>query len=223
MFEFLGNVLRGIGEALKLNPDVFKIVQSGPNAGWVILVIAILGGASLLVGQSVILFVNRVSPGRFAVSLLVNGIIFTISLLVWATFIWLTGKVLFSSNNDIPLNVVMRMVGLGAAPYLFGFLVLIPYMGDFIGRVLAVWSFLVVLVGITVLASGNFWPALICTGIGWLLVTVMSLTIGRPIVALRNRIFKAVAGTSLDASVTDILTSYASDEHNSSSKRGGRS
>ncbi|NTU81598.1 MAG: hypothetical protein HGA45_19825 [Chloroflexales bacterium] len=212
MFEFIGRVITGIGEALKLNPRVFEVVESSSNGGWVILVIAILGGASLLVGQSVILFVNRVRPGRFAVSLLTNGIVFTIGLLVWALFIWLSGLLLYDSPNVVPLRTVMRIVALGAAPYLFGFLVLIPYLGDFIGRVLSVWSFLVVLAGITYLAGGNFWPALICTSLGWLLITVMSLTIGRPIVALRNRLFRAVAGTDLDASVADILTSYASDE-----------
>ncbi|NTU86055.1 MAG: hypothetical protein HGA45_43130, partial [Chloroflexales bacterium] len=84
MFEFLFGVLQGIGEALRLNPRVFELVESGPNAGWVITLIAILGGASLLIGQSVILFVNRVRPARFAISLLVNGLVFTISLVVWA-------------------------------------------------------------------------------------------------------------------------------------------
>lgn len=210
MFEFLGNVLRGIGEALRLNPQVFEIVQRAPDTGWVILVIAILGGASLLIGQSVILFVNRVRPARFLISLLVNGLVFTIGLFVWALAIWMTSRVLYP--NEIPFGTVLRLVGLGAAPYLFGFLVLIPYMGNFIGRVLSVWSFLVVLAAMTTLAGGNFGIALVCTGIGWLLITLMSLTIGRPIVALRNRLFKAVAGTSLDASVADILTGYAVDD-----------
>ncbi len=222
MFEFIGNVFRGIGEALRLNPRVFDIVEQGNNnAGWVILVIAILGGASLLIGQSVILFVNRVRPGRFAVSLLVNGLVFAISMVVWATFIYWTGQVLFP--NDIPYLTVLRMVGLGATPYLFGFLVLIPYLGDVIGKVLAVWSFLIVLGGITFLAGGDLWPALVCVGIGWLLVTVMSLTIGRPIIALRNRVFKTVTGTDMDASVADILTSFATDERGpGSTQKGGR-
>lgn len=210
MLEFLRNLLRGIGEALTLNPRVFELVSSSFDGDWVIITIAVLGGASLLVGQSVILFVNRVRPGRFLVSLLTNGLVFTISLLIWACFIWLTGRLLFP--NAVPLRTVMRLVALGAAPYLFGFLVLIPYLGAFIGRVLAVWSFLVVLAGMAYLAGGAFWPALVCTGLGWLLITAMSLTIGRPIVALRNRLFKAVAGTDLDASVTDILAAYASDE-----------
>jgi hypothetical protein len=222
MFEFIGTVWRGIGEALRLNPRVFEIVSQRPDDGWVILVIAIMGGASLLVGQSVILFVNRVRPARFAISLLLNGVVFAIGLLVWAAAIWLVGRLLFP--NEISIGTVMRMVGLGAAPYLFGFLILIPYMGNFIGRVLTVWSFLVVLGGITFLAGGAFWPALVCTGLGWLLITVMSATIGRPIIAVRNILFRRVAGTDLDASVADILTSFASDEQpgGPTTRPGGR-
>ncbi|NJM09037.1 hypothetical protein HC891_26830 [Candidatus Gracilibacteria bacterium] len=219
MIEFTGDVFQGIGEALRLNPRVFEIVARANNSNLVILMIAILGGASLLIGQSVILFVNRVSPTRFMISLLVNGILFAINLVIWAIAIWLVGQVLFP--NDIPLGTVMRMVGVGAAPYLFGFLVLIPYMGNFIGRMLSVWSFLIVLAGITVIAGGAFTPALVCVGLGWLLIVLMTATIGRPVVALRNRLFRAVAGTDLDASVADILADFATQDAKPGTKTEG--
>lgn len=217
MFEFFGYVWIGIIEAMRLNPRVFEIVEAYPQSRWILLTVALIGGASLLLGQSVILFVNRVRPGRFALSLLLNGIVFTLSLAIWAVAIWLTGRLLFP--NDIPLGTVIRMVALGAAPYTFGFLVLLPYAGNFVGRVLAVWSFLVVLAGITFLAGGRFWPALVCVGLGWGLVTVMSATIGKPVIALRNRVWQRVAGTSLDATVQDILTNFAEDKPSNS--KGG--
>jgi hypothetical protein len=209
IFRFLSYIWNGIGEAMRLNPRMFEAVQAYPQSGWVILVIALLGGASLLVGQSVILFVNQVRPGRFALSLLLNGIVFTISLGGWAVATWLAGQVLLP--NPIPLGAVIRMIGLGAAPYVFAFLMLIPYAGNFIGRLLAVWSFLVVLAGITHLAEGAFWLALICVGVGWLLVMVMSATIGRPVIALRNYLWQRVTGSTLDVSVQDILTTFASE------------
>lgn len=210
MFEFIRAIWVGSLEAMRLNPRVFEIVQANEQPTGVILAIAILGGASLLLGQSVILFVNRVQPGRFMFSLFLNGVIFALSLVIWALAIWLTALVLFP--NQIPLATVMRMVGIGAAPYLFGFLVLLPYAGNFIGRVLAVWSFLVVLASMTHLAGGRFWPALVCTAIGWLLITVMSATIGRPIISARNRIWHRLTGVDLDASVQDILTKFATDD-----------
>lgn len=220
MFEFIRLMWVGTIEAMKLNPRAFEYVMAGNGSGWVILAIAILGGASLLLGQSVILFVNRVSPGRFMLSLLMNGIIFTLSLMVWALAIWLTSRVLFP--NQIPFLTVLRLVGLGAAPYVFGFLVLLPYAGNFIGKVLSVWSFLVVLAGLTVLARGHFGAALVCTALGWLLITVMSATIGRPIINARNKVWKQLTGADLDASVQDILTQFATEDQNPTPKGGAR-
>jgi hypothetical protein len=218
MFEFIRLMWVGTIEAMRLNPQAFTYVMEGNGSGGVILAIAILGGASLLLGQSVILFVNRVSPGRFLFSLLMNGIVFTLSLVVWAFAIWLTGRLLFP--NQIPFVTVLRLVGLGAAPYVFGFLVLLPYAGNFIGKVLSVWSFLVVLAGLTVLARGNFGAALVCTAVGWLIITVMSATIGRPIINARNKVWKQLVGTDMDASVQDILTRFATDDTTPKPKGG---
>lgn len=216
MIEFIRLMWIGTIEAMGLNPRAFAYVEAGNGSGWVILAIAILGGASLLLGQSVILFVNRVRPARFALSLLLNGVVFTLSLAVWALAIWLTSKLLFP--NHIPFLTVLRLVGLGAAPYVFGFLVLLPYAGAFVGRVLSVWSFLVVLAALTTLARGNFGAALVCTAVGWALITLMSATIGRPIIRARNKAWKQLTGADLDASVQDILTQFATDD---TSPKGG--
>ncbi|MCS6881247.1 MAG: hypothetical protein RMK84_02930 [Oscillochloridaceae bacterium] len=216
MFEFIRAMWVGTIEAMRLNPRAFEIVEANPRTGWVVLAVAIVGGASLLLGQSVILFVNRVRPGRFVLSLLLNGVVFALSLMVWGAAIWLTSKALFP--NEIPLSKALRLTAMGAAPYVFGFLVLLPYAGNFIGKVLAVWSFLVVLAAMTSLANGNFGPALVCTVIGWLLVMVMSATIGRPVIYARNAIYRRITGADLDASVQDILTQFAAPPEEASSK-----
>lgn len=210
MWDFIVNIWRGIGEAMWLNPRVFETVQTYPSSSWIILAIALIGGASLLLGQSVILFVNQVRPGRFVLSLLVNGIVLTISFLIWALTIWFVGRALF--DQQVRLADVLRMVALGAAPYAFGFLVLAPYAGTFIGNALGVWSLVVVLRGIMFLYSVPFWPALVAVGGGWLLLMLMQFTVGRPLVWLRDRISYLAAGTKLDARVADILLAYAAEE-----------
>ncbi|NWF79915.1 MAG: hypothetical protein HXY37_07685 [Chloroflexi bacterium] len=221
MLDFIRLMWIGTIEAMRLNPQAFAYVEAENRTGTVVLAIAIVGGASLLLGQSVILFVNRVRPARFVLSLLLNGIIFTLSLLVWAFAIWLTGRILFP--NAIPFATVARLVALGAAPYVFGFLVLLPYAGNFIGKVLAVWSFLVVLAALTTLANGNFGAALICTTIGWVIITVMSATIGRPVIALRNWLWKRLTGSDMEASVQDLLTQFATSEQAEPQRdKGGR-
>jgi hypothetical protein len=219
IWRFLGYVFTGIGEANRLNPRVFEIVAETPWSGWVILVIAILGGASLLVGQSVILFVNRVSPGRFALSLLINGVVFAVSLVSWAGAIWLVSRML---GSPMPFGPVVRMVGLGAAPYIWGFLVLIPWAGPLIGRGIAVWSLLVVLAGLMQLYQTSFVTTLLGVGTGWLLITLLSYTVGQPIIALRNRLYRRVTGSTLDARVADLLGDFARDDRGPTGGRAGR-
>jgi hypothetical protein len=215
LWRFLGYVFTGIGEANRLNPRVFELVAETPWSNWVIFVIAVLGGASLLIGQSVILFVNRVQPARFALSLLINGVVFALSLVSWAAAIWLVSRIL---GSPMPFGPVVRMVGLGAAPYIWGFLVLIPWAGPLIGRVLAVWSLLVVLAGLMQLYQTSFLTTLLGVGSGWLLITLLTYTLGRPIIALRNRLFRRVSGTALDARVTDLLADFARDDRASSDR-----
>jgi hypothetical protein len=208
MFDFLWYVWVGITQSMALNPRVADVVVRYPESRWVVLVIAMLGGAGLLLGQSVILFVNRVRPARFALSLLLNGIVFAISLAVWGLAIWLIGILLFPAEPT--MGTVMRLVGLSAAPYVFGLFVLIPYLGEFIYRVLGAWS-AVIAAGVTAYSfQVGWWPAFLVVGLSWFAITALSNTIGRPVLALRNRAWQTVAGTSLDASVADILTQFAS-------------
>lgn len=210
LFEFIGYVWRGIGAAMSLNPRVFEIVEEYPRSGWVILFIALLGGASLLVGQSVILFVNRVKPGRFAMSLLMNGIVFTIGLVVWGLGIWIVSLIFL--DEPPTLRVITRMVGLSAAPYVFGFLVLAPYLGNFFGRVLSVWSFLIMLAGINYIEPGGYWVALIIVGLGWVLMLLLTNLIGKPIIALRNNLWHRITGSDMDTNVQDILLTFSQEK-----------
>jgi hypothetical protein len=224
MFEFLWMMWQGITRAMRLDPAVAQYVdqsfQNGTGSGWVILAIAVLGGAGLLLGQSVILFVNRVRPGRFVLSLLLNGIVFTISLIVWAFFIWAIGS--FAFPEQPRFGLVMRLVALSASPYVFGLLVLIPYLGEGIYRLLGVWSMLIA-AGATAYSFKVPWiPAIAVVGFSWLAIWAMSNTIARPIIALRNKAWQLVAGTSLDASVGDILTQFATDQNQSSGPKGGK-
>lgn len=220
VFTFVGYVWRGIGMALELNPRLLPIVETYPQSRSVILVIAILAGASQLLGQSVVLFVNRVRPGRFALSLFTNGLLFAISLLVWGFTIWLAGRWIFDVTQ--PVGVTIRIVALGSAPFVFGFLVLIPYLGTFIGRVLWVWSLLIVVAGVSFLFQIGFIRALVCVGLGWLIMMLMTATIGKPIIALRNRVWQRIVGSSLDATTHDILTAFARKDTDDVKVTGGK-
>jgi hypothetical protein len=193
--------------ALWLDPSVFAFVEQYRQSAWLVVGIVFLAGVSTLLGQSAVLFINRVRRSRFVISLITNGIIFIISYFVWGLTVYVVARLLFSL--DPPWGPFVRMVGLSTAPLVFGFFVLIPWMGPFIGKVLNVWSFLILLAIVEYQFKIGFWAALLCVGLGWLASLALTNTIGRPIVALRNKVFQMVTGSKLDATADQLLLTFS--------------
>jgi len=210
----------GIVLSLQLNPDAYKFVVTYPESKWLVFGIIFLAGVSTLIGQSVVLFLNRVRRERFYFSLVLNGLMFIISYLVWGLVIYIVGRVLF--REDVTFGDMFRLVGLSTAPLIFGFFVLIPWMGPFLGKVLNVWSFLILINVVQFEFNSGFWGALLCVGLGWLLMNLLSNTVGKPVIALRNRIWKGVTGSSLDATAQDILLEFSTDKGASPMAEGGK-
>ena len=219
LLQFLQNLWGGILLALEINPRAFQLVETYPQSTSVIVTIVILAGMSQLMGQSVVLFVNRVAPVRFVASLMINGLLYVFTLLIWAAVIWLVGTWLFGVEQTF--GVVFRIVSLGNAPLVFSFFILIPYLGMFISRLLYVWSLLIVLAGVGFTFQVGLGSALVCVGLGWLLMVVLESTIGRPIIALRNAIWHMVTGSRLETRVHDILNAFI-EGHDDLPVRGGK-
>jgi hypothetical protein len=76
---------------------------------------------------------------------------------------------------------------------------------------------MIVLAGINFLFPYGFWVALVCVGLGWLLMMLVSNVIGKPIIAIRNSLWHLIVGSDLDTSVQDILLKYSSQEETLSS------
>ena len=207
IFVYLLLLWVGIVNALRFNPEVLDVVEQRPESAWVIGGIVFLAGASTLLGESAILFINRVRRGRFVLSLVTNGIVFMISYAVWGFTISIVGRVLFQVNP--PWGQVARMVGLSTAPLVFGFLVLIPWMGPFVGKVLNIWSVLILIGIVQYEFKIEFWGAVTCVVLGWLLSLAFTNTVGRPVVALRNKVFQRVSGSKLDKTNEDILLRFS--------------
>jgi hypothetical protein len=85
-------------------------------------------------------------------------------------------------------------------------------MGNFISRVLSVWSFLIVLAGINYIEPGGFWIALLVVGLGWLLMLLLTNVVGKPVMALRNNLWHRITGSEMDTSVQDILLTYSQEK-----------
>ncbi len=227
MADFFASIIRYfealfavIWHALTLNPLLYDFVAKQPLAGYLVLGVVFLGGASVLLGQSAVLFINRVRRGRFFFSLGLNGIMYVISYFVWGLTITLIGRLLFEFEPEY--GAIVRMVGLSTAPLIFGFFILIPWMGPFIGRVINVWGFLILVSVVQYGFQVGLISALVCVGLGWLAMMLLNNLIGRPIIGVRNKMWQKVAGSSLDASAQDLLLQFSQSEDAPELLKGSR-
>lgn len=202
-WQFIQSFFVLVGGALRLDPGAFAAVQTDHGASLLTLVILILGGISVALGQSVILLANKVTPWRFVISLFLNGVLFVVGVLIWAAIFEVVGRFVF--GQDSSFSQLGRAIGLAYAPYLFGFFILLPYMGSFLDHFLDVWSFLAILLALAVTLHLDFWQALASALIGLIIIQALKYTIGRPAVALERWLRKVVAGTPLSGHVQELL------------------
>jgi predicted Abi (CAAX) family protease len=194
VFETIWDIIRGI---FALNPAAFQEIRQFPSADVdsLALLIVFLAGFSQAVAQSIILFVNRVKPLRFAISLLLAAILFVLGYLVWSASIWLAGY--WFLPKVIPWQVIADVLAFSYLPLLFSFLGALPYLGVPILRVLSVWNLLAVVVGFAVLAGLTAREVAWQVGVGWLLLQVLQLTVGQPIVNFGQWLTNQVAGVQM--------------------------
>ena len=207
LFDFFVQLWATAGAALRFSPDVLTRTAASPDGDLVIAAMTVLAGASLLMGQSVILFVNRVKPGRFAFSLLFYGVVFALSLALWAAIVWLWAVILFGTRQ--PLVSVLRIAGLSSAPLLFGFLIFLPYLGTPIDWGLRIWSALIVLEIVRTSFDPPVWMAAVCAGLGWLIVHTLTRLLGSRLVAARDWLWRLATGTVFDTSEQELRAATA--------------
>ena len=92
-------------------------------------------------------------------------------------------------------------MGFAYAPQLFSFLIALPYLGVPINVILSIWSFIGLLLGLTISLDLDVFEAAICGTLGWLLVQVLQRTIGRPVANFGRWLSNSAAGVNL---VTDL-------------------
>jgi len=190
--SYVAHVWEAIWLALGFNPEAARFVSTEPESIAVVLSVAFLAGLSLLLGQSVVLFLNRVSKARFAITLTLNAVIYVINLAIWSLVIWFVAT--FAFGADRPIGIGALAILLGSAPFVFGFFILIPYLGIILTRILYGWSFLITLVMVQAVFAIGWWQALVSVGLGWVLLLILNRTVGRPVVIIRDRIFRRLTG-----------------------------
>jgi len=180
--QFIQDLWSLIVAALTLNVNALTTLLSQSNAGLLALGVAVLAGISKLAGDSVALFVNRVTPRRFVVSLLGGGVTFALELALWAISIWFVAAVVFRADEAI--KVAWLVVAVASAPWVFGLFVFAPYFGELIRWALRIWSWLIVLVLLRDVFDLTFVAAFVTATVGWLALRALGLVFARPIAAL---------------------------------------
>lgn len=182
--------------ALRLQAEAFQTLLAQPRFGLRgALLVVFLAGLSSAIGQSVVLFANRVSPRRFAASLLLQAVLFVLTFLLWAATVWAVASGLMSRTP--PFAAAAAAIGLAYAPQLLSFLALAPFLGGPFSVVLSVWTLLSTLLATSVAFDLSRGETLVVAFAGWLASEVLRRTVGRPVVSIGRRIRHAVAGTEL--------------------------
>jgi hypothetical protein len=199
----LPSFVETIRQALQLDPALFAAIQRSPRGIWPALFIVCLACLSESVGQSIGLFINQVRPRRFVLALVISTLSRISGYLLWTASVWLVATYLF--DRSVSLISTASAVGLAYAPQLFAFFVLTPFLGNLFSILLSLWSMLAIIVAVRVGLGLEMGPAVLTSGLGWLLIQVWQRTLGRPVYALGRWLEKRAAGVPLEFTVSDLM------------------
>ena len=123
-------------------------------------------GFSDLLGQSAVLWLNRVSPRRFLLCLTGGALLFVASAVTWALGLWLCA-LLF----HLPLSLARSfyLVAYAHVPQLFGVLVFLPHFGAYLFHLLRAWVFFNLVVAVGWTTGASLPVAILCALPGWAL------------------------------------------------------
>ena len=193
----LGELWRVIWQSLTLDWDLWRDLVANPEGTRfrLTILIVVLAGLSEALAQSVVLFLNQVRPHRFVASLLINALLFTFSYAFYVLSINLVARVLYGAPR--PSELIFDSVALTYAPLIFSFLTLIPYFGRGIRILLSVYHVVALLIAVRVTFALEPPQPVVCVAVGWVLLTLLSGTLGRPVISIARFLRNRSAGRQL--------------------------
>ena len=201
---FLISLWEIITGVLSFDPDAYIAVLTQPGGGRMAVAVLFVSTLSLSIGQSVVLFANRVGRRRFVLSLVLSATLLVVGVYIWATAVWLLAATLFDAQQSF--SNVFIVVALSYAPLIYGFLVLLPYLGNIIYMVLRVWILLVLLMAVQALFNFGWFDAVLCSFLGWL---VLELIVRIPMItAVEQWLWRVFSGKDNLADTQDIVTEF---------------
>jgi hypothetical protein len=184
-----------VSGVLWLKPQTFAAINNLSLGLIASILVVLLAGISQTFGQSVMLFINRVRPLRFILSVAIAAVIFVFDYNFWVLSTWLVARWFFAVH--LPLVEVIKTLGFSYAPLLLGFLMVIPYFGMPILIVLSIWTLMAIAIGLGTISDLVIWQAFECCLGGWLVWQASQRIFGKAIARMTNRIVDWVAGVQL--------------------------
>lgn len=187
---------------LRLDPDVSAVLDA--DGSWVpVITIAVVAAMATMIGQSVVLFINRVRRWALVFSLLVSIVGVLGTHLLEGLILWGLGTLIFDQPRT-PLEVTKAVI-LSSAPLAFGFLTAMPLLGPAINRLLSVWSLLVLWAVVAALYPSGPWAAAGMVLAAWLGMLLFGQLLGPALASLRDWIWRAINGRPLHPDTTFLL------------------
>lgn len=197
--------LATLGAALTLNQDLFAAVLADPVAmrGATIWV-AVLAAVSIWLGQIAVLVLNRLTGWRLVASLVSSTIAIIVLNALQAAIIWLAATLILA--DPVPLRPLIAVALLSLAPQVFQVLTAIPHIGLGLGKVLSIWSLLVMFVGVTTVLEVRLIWGLAFTALGWGIMQGIQRIFSRQISAFTSWLWTLVTGKPTRVTSQDILS-----------------
>jgi hypothetical protein len=185
-----------VGGILSLDPNTILAVQTSPSGLTLAIAILLLATVSDVVGNSPVLFFNKMSPGRLLAAMGIETVLSLVRLAIWM----LVSALLFFVVNYVRLTLanVVLVVGIGYAPMLWSFLVVIPTVGPLIRRILIAWTLVTLTASIAVASNSSPWQVLTAPVVAALVMLAVYRWIDRLSVAM-------LGGTSLRFFHVDLM------------------
>lgn len=206
--------------ALALQAGAFQQIITLPDGVFLALLIVFLAGLSRAIGQGIVLFINRVKPLRYFLSLLLGAVLFAFSYIFWVVSTWLVGSLI--ELHNVSLIALASTLGLSYSPLMLGIFVSLPYLGVPVSVALSIWSFLTYLIGLRVALNSDTWEAFWAGVLGWIMFEILQRTIGRPIASLGKWLKSSVAGVNLVTDLKDVEEILQKKAQQATGKRSDR-
>ncbi|PZV18673.1 MAG: CAAX protease [Leptolyngbya sp.] len=191
-----------LGGVFSLSLEAFQEIAALNRGILPSVLVVLFAGLSLGIGQSIVLFINRVKPIRFVFSLLLNAVLFTFGFFFLAFSTWLICLLPWSVH--VSFKTLIKVFGFSYAPQLFSFLGALPYAGLPILNILSVWRLLAAVVGFEAAAGVDGATAFGYVAFGWVALQVLEGSIGQPIARLGQTLADRVAGVELADNRSDL-------------------